>query len=105
MTLFIFTGDRHSLDELQSQMQLRERDIIERYSQEELRGVLTHSSVFDPSEMETILQRFSKNTLFSQLRCLLVRIEAESDLRTGVLDLIHKNLHEIAEGEIKTLSV
>jgi hypothetical protein len=106
MTLFVFAGDGQSLDELQSQIQLRERDILERYSREELRGVLIHSrGVVDPSEMESILRRFLKKSLFSQLKCLLVRIQAQSDLRAEVFDLIQQSLQEMTEGEIKNLSV
>ena len=42
LTLFLFSGDPLSLDHLQSQIQLREHDILERYGQEEVRGVLVH---------------------------------------------------------------
>ena len=104
-TLFIFTGDPHSLDELQTQIHLRERDIIERYSKEELRGVLIHLREVDPSEMESILQRFMKSGRFSQLKCLLLRIQSQTDVGQEVLDLISRNVQEMAEGEVMTLSI
>ena len=104
-TLFVFTGDTHSLDELQSQIHLRERDIIERYSKEELRGVLIHLREVDPSEMESILQRFMKSGRFSQLKCLLLRIHSQGNVGREVLDLVGKSLEEMGEGEVKTLSV
>jgi hypothetical protein len=104
-TLFLFTGDPHSLDELQSQIYLRERDIIERYSKEELRGVLIHLREVDPSEMESILQRFMKSGRFSQLKCLLLRVQSQRDVGKEIMDLIEKNVQEMAEGEVKTLSI
>jgi len=104
-TLFVFMGDTYSLDELQSQIHLRERDIIERYSKEELRGVLIHLREVDPSEMESILQRFMKSGRFSQLKCLLLRIQSQGDVGREVMDLIGKNLEEMREGEVKTLSI
>jgi hypothetical protein len=83
-TLFIFAGDPHSLDELQSQIYLRERDIIERYRKEELRGVLIHLREVDPSEMESILQRFMKSGRFSKLKCLLLSPRETSERRSWI---------------------
>jgi hypothetical protein len=103
-TLFVFAGDAYSLDELQSQIHLRERDIIERFSKEELRGVLIHLREVDPSEMESILQRFMKSGRFSQLKCLLLRIQSQKNVGREIIDLIQKSLNEMREGEVKTLS-
>ena len=104
-TLFIFTGDPHSLDELQTQIHLRERDIIERYSKEELRGVLIHLKEVDPSEMESILQRFMKSGRFSHLKCLLLRIQSQTDVGREVMDLISRKVQEMAEGDVVTLFI
>ena len=84
---------------------LRERDIIERYSKEELRGVLIHLKEVDPSEMESILQRFMKSGRFSHLKCLLLRIQSQTDVGREVMDLISRNVQEMAEGDVVTLSI
>jgi hypothetical protein len=104
-TLFVFTGDPHSLDELQIQIHLRERDIIERTTKEELRGVLIHLKEVDPSEMESILQRFMKSGRFSHLKCLLLRMQSHTDVGREVMDLISRNVKEMAEGDVVTLSI
>jgi len=104
-TLFIFTGDPHSLDELQIQIHLRERDIIERTSKEELRGVLIHLKEVDASEMESILQRFMKSGRFSHLKCLLLRMQSHTDVGKEVMDLISRNVQQMAEGDVVTLSI
>jgi hypothetical protein len=104
-TLFIFAGDPHSLDELQIQIHLRERDIIERTGKEELRGVLIHLKEVDPSEMESILQRFMKSGRFSHLKCLLLRMQSHTDVGKEVMDLISRNVQEMAEGDVVTLSI
>lgn len=105
LTLFVIRGDPLSLDELQSQMQLRERDILERYSKDELRGVLTHLRAVDPSEIESILQRFMTGSRFSDLKCLLLRIESQANLGNHLFDFIEKMFEEMVEGEVRTVSI
>jgi hypothetical protein len=105
VTLFVVRGDASSLDELQVQIQLRERDLIERYSQEELRGVLVHLREVDPSEIEHILQRFLRSVQLSNLKCLVVRVPSQKGLTQNLLSEIERNMEEIKGGEMRTLSV
>jgi len=105
LTLFVIKGDPLALDELQSQVQLREQDIVERYNKQELRGVLTHLREIDPSEIENILQRSMKSDRFSTLKCLLVRIQSQEVLTHALAERIEKTLGEMAEGETQSLSV
>jgi hypothetical protein len=105
LTLFLLKGDAVSLDELQSQIHLRERDILERTSQDELRGILTHFREVDPSEMECILHRFMRSRRFSKLKCILFRVQSTQDLGADALDFIERNLSEMVEGELKSLSI
>jgi hypothetical protein len=105
LTLFVIQGDPLVLDELQAQIQLREQDILERYSKEELRGVLSHLREIDPSEIENILQRSMKGAHFSKLKGVLVRIQSQEVLTHALLERIEKTLGEMAEGETKSLSV
>jgi hypothetical protein len=105
LTFFVFKGELPTLDELQSQIQLRERDIIERHGQDELRGVLFHVREVDPSEIEGILQRFMKDERFSSLKCLLARVQSQEKFGPKLVDFIEKNLQEMEEGDVKTLTV
>jgi hypothetical protein len=103
-TLFLFSGDSPSLDKLQSEIQFREHDIIERYSPEEVRGVLAHLRKVDPIEVEKKFQQFIKSKGLVKLKCLLLPIHSSKDLKRDLLKLVKTALHEMAEGELRTLS-
>jgi len=105
LTLFLFNGDSLSLDELQSQIRLREHDIIERYGQEEIHGMLTHLRKIDPLEVEKIFQRFMEVRGLTKLKCLLLPIRSPKDLEGDLLKIIKTTLQEMNEGGLKTLSV
>jgi hypothetical protein len=104
-TLFLFSGDSLSLDHLQSQIRLREHDIIERYSQEEVRGVLVHLRKIDPPEVEKIFQHFMEARGLTKLKCLLLPIHSPKNLEGDLLKLIKTTLQEMTEGGMKTLSI
>lgn len=105
LTLFLFSGDSGSLDDLQSQIRLRKHDIIERHNEDELRGVLTHLKEVHPLEVEKVFRRFLGRRVFSHIKCLLLQIKSPKNLETDLLDLIQKTLKEMKEGEVKTLSI
>jgi hypothetical protein len=105
LTLFLFYGDPLSLDQLQSQIQLREHDVIERYSQEEVRGVLTHLRKVDPIEVEKKFHQFMETKGLTKLKCLLLPIHSPKDPKGDLFNLIKTTLHEMNEGELKTLSI
>jgi hypothetical protein len=105
LTLFLISGDSLSIDHLQSQIQLREHDIIERYSQEEVRGVLTHLRKVDPHEVEKKFQQFLEGKGLAKLKCLLLSIHSPKDLDGDPLRIIKTTLQEMAEGELRTLSI
>ena len=104
-TLFLFSGDIPSLDKLQSEIRFREHDIIERYSPEEIRGVLAHLRKVDPLEIQTKFQQFIEAQGLVKLKCLLLPIQSSKDLEQDLLKLIKAALHEMAEGEFRTLSI
>jgi hypothetical protein len=104
-TLFLFSGDSLSLDHLQSQIRLREHDIIERYSQEEVRGVWVHLRKIDPPEVEKIFQHFMEAGGLTKLQCLLLPIHSPKNLEGDLLKLIKTTLQEMTEGGLKTLSI
>jgi DNA repair exonuclease SbcCD ATPase subunit len=104
-TLFLFSGDSLSLDQLQSQIQFREHDTIERYSPEEIRGVLAHLKKVDPIEVEKKFQQVMESQGLTELKCLLLPIHSSKDLKRDLLKLIKTALHEMTQGELRTLSV
>jgi hypothetical protein len=105
LTLFLFSGDSLSLDNLQSQIQLREHDILERYSPEEVRGVLAHLRKVDPIVVEKKFQQFMENKGLTELKCLLLPIHSPKDLEGDLLNLIKTTLQEMNDGELKTISI
>lgn len=105
LTLFLISGDPLSLDTLQSKIQLREHDIIERYSQEEVRGVLAHLRKVDPHEVEKKFRQFMESEGLAKLKCLFLSVRSPRDLEGDLLRLIKTALHEMTEGESKTLSI
>ena len=104
-TLFLFSGDSSSLDQLQSQIQFREHDILERFSPEEIRGVLAHLRKVDPIEVEKKFQEFMVSKGLVKVKCLLLPIHSSKDLKRDLLKLIKAALHEMGEGELRTLSI
>jgi len=105
LTLFLFIGDSTSLDLLQSQIQFREHDIMERYSPEEVRGVLTHLRKVDPIEVQKKFQQFMESKGLIKLKCLLLPIQSSKDLERDLLKSIKAALHEMAQGEVRTISI
>jgi septation ring formation regulator EzrA len=104
LTIFIFSGDPSSLDDIQSAMGLREHDIVERWSQDELRGVLTHLREVNSSEIEGVLQRFMESTGSLKPKCLSLFVHSGKTLDGEVLSTIRKTLQEMSPGELKTIS-
>ncbi len=105
LTFFLLHGNPASLDKLQSQTQFREHDIIERYGQNEIRGVLTHLREIDPSEVEKVIQHLLESKGLTQLKCLLLPIHSSKDLERDLLNLVKTTLQEMNDGELKTISI
>jgi hypothetical protein len=105
LTLFFFNGDSLSLDELQSQIRLREHDIIDRSDRNELRGVMTHLRKANSSAVEKMFQHFIESRGSTKLKCLLLPIYSQKDLEGDVSYLIKTTLQEMKEGEVKTLTI
>jgi len=105
LTLFCLRGKPGLIDAVYSRLRLREHDIIERYAQDELHGLLTHLSEVNPVELEKIFQRILEGEDFSKLKCLLIAIHSPKDLEGDRFDLMKKTLDEMEEGKLKTLFV
>jgi hypothetical protein len=105
ISLFILSGEATLIDHLQSHMRLREYDIQERFTGDELRGALTHLREVSPSEAEKVIRRFTESSEFSKLKCLLLSIQSQKDLEKEILGSTENILQVMAEGEVRTLSI
>ena len=93
VSLFTLSGEATLIDNLQSRMHLREYDIKERLTAEELRGALTHLREISLSEVEMVLRRFTGASEFSKLRCLLFTVQSQEDLEKEILNSARNMLH------------
>lgn len=105
VSLFILSGEATLIDHLQSHMRLREYDIQERFTKDELRGALTHLREVSPSEAEKVIRRFTESSEFSKLKCLLLSIQSQKDLEKEILGSTENILQVMADGEVRTLSI
>ena len=85
VSLFALSGEETMIDTLQSRMHLREYDIKERLTREELRGALTHLREISLPEVEMVLRRFTGTIEFSKMKCLLFTIQSQEDLEKQIL--------------------
>jgi len=105
ISLFAFLGEVVLIDTLQSRIRLREYDIIERYAEEELHGALTHLKEVPLSEVERIIRRFTDSSKFLELKCLLLRVRSQKDLKKEIIARTDNVLHVMEMGEVRTLSI
>ena len=105
ITLFIFSGEEKYLDILQTKIQFKICDIMERYSKNEIRGVLSYLQEVSPLESEKMFQRLMEIIRFWKVKCLLINIHPQKDIQIDLLDLAKKTLPEMNEGEMKTVSI
>ena len=105
LTLFILSGEAKTLDQLQSQLRLREHDILERFGENELRGVLTHLRKVHPSEIEKPFRHLMEDPRFLNLKALLLPVYSQKDLEGDILTRIKSVLEGMKEGELRTISI
>jgi hypothetical protein len=105
VSLFVLAGEVALIDNLQSHIRLREYDIKERYTKDELRGALTHLNGISLPEVERIIRRFTHNSESMKLKCLLFSIQSQRDLEKEIIGSAENILHGITEGEVRMLSI
>jgi len=105
VSLFALSGEVTLIDNLQSRMRLREYDIKERLTRDELRGALTHLREISLSEVERVIRRFVDTSEFSKMKCLLFTIQSQQDLEKEILSSAENILHVMGTGEVKTLLI
>ncbi len=103
LTLFCLRGRPSLIDEVLSRLRLREHDIIERYAQDELHGLLAHLREVNPVELEKIFQRILEHEDVSKLKCLLIQVRSPKDLEGDQFNTIKKTLGEVEDGKVKTI--
>jgi hypothetical protein len=105
VSLFVLSGEATLIGNLQSRMRLREYDITERYKEDEFRGALTHLREISSSEVERVVRRFMDRSESLKLKCLLLRIQSQGDLKKELVGSAENILHVMRAGEVKTLSI
>jgi hypothetical protein len=105
LTLFCLKGEARLIDEVYSRIKLREHDIIERYAQDELHGVIAHLKKVIPVELEKVFQRILGSEDLSKCKCLFITVHSPKDLEGERFNLIKKTLEEMEEGNVKTLNI
>jgi hypothetical protein len=105
ISLFILSGGVTWMDQFQSRMRLREYDIKERTTKDELRGALTHLREISHSEVERVIRRFTGGGESTKLRCLILPVQSQKDLGKELLGKAENILHGMGEGEVRTLSI
>jgi hypothetical protein len=105
ISLFALSGEVTLLDDLQSRMRLREYDIVERYTEEEFRGALTHLREISPPEVQKVIRRFADSSEFLKIKCLLLSIQSQKDLKKEIVHSTENILNVMEVGEVRVLSI
>jgi len=106
ISLFILSGEPAlMMDILQSRMRLREYDIVERYTEEEFRGALTHLREISPSEVQRVIRRLADSSEFPKMKCLLLPIQSQKDLKKEIVHSTENILNAMDVGEVRVLSI
>ena len=105
ISLFALLGEVTLIDILQSRMRFREYDITERYKEDEFRGALTHLREVSPSQVQKVIGRFAGTSEFLKLKCLLLRIRSQNDLKKETVRSTEDILQLMGEGEVRVLSI
>ncbi len=102
-TLFSIQGGTDLINAIYLRAKLREHDVIERFSKDELRGLFIHLKEVSTQEVEELLRRFIEEEEFRKLKCLLLRVPSLKGFREDLMDEVKLILERMAPGEIKTV--
>jgi len=105
ISLFALLGEVTLIDTLQSRMRFREYDITERYKEDEFRGALTHLKEISPSEVQKVIRRFAASSEFLKMKCLLLPIQSQKDLKKEIVRSAENILQLMGVGEVRVLSI
>ncbi len=105
LSLFALSGEGGAMDDLQSRMRLREYDIQERCTKEDLRGALTHLKEISLAEAESVVKRFMGNSGVPRIKGLLFPVQSQEDLGKEILGSADNILKSMMNGEVKTIPI
>ena len=105
ISLFALLGEVTLIDILQSRMRFREYDITERYKEDEFRGALTHLREISPSQVQKVIRRIVGPGELLKLKCLLLKIQSQDDLKKETVRSAEDILRQMNEGEVRVLSI
>jgi hypothetical protein len=103
-TLFSVRGPAAALDALHPQIRFREHDIIERFSAGEVRGVLTHLRQVLTEDVVNIFRRLITSR-FSEVVCILVRLQSPDHLGGHLLQYLDRMAEEMRPGQIRSVII
>jgi len=102
-TLFSIRGETELINAIYLRARLREQDVLERFSKDELHGLFIHLKEVSTEEVEKLLRRFIEEEERRKLKCLLLRVLSLKGLREGLMEEVKLILERMAPGEIKTV--
>ncbi len=105
ISLFALLGEIKLIDTLKSHMRFREYDITERYKENEFRGALTHLKEISPSEVQKVIRRFADSSEFLKMKCLLLPIQSQEDLKKEIVRSAENILNVMEVGEVRVLPI
>jgi hypothetical protein len=103
-TLFSIRGPAPALDAIQPSLEIRERDIVERYSVGELRGVMTHLRPLSRKDVSDIFERILSQR-YPDVRCVLVLLRTPDDLNEEFLRFLDRTFMNMRPGELRTVDL
>lgn len=103
-TLFSIRGPAPALDAIQPSLEIRERDIVERYGVGEIRGVMTNLHPLSRKEVAGIFGRIL-SPRFPDVRCLLVLLRTPDDLNEEFLRFLDRTFLNMRPGEVRTVDL
>jgi hypothetical protein len=105
ISLFALSGEATLIDTLQSRIRLREYDITERYTQDEVRGAFTNLREISPSEVQKVIRRFADSSEFLRMKCLFLPIQSQKDLKKEIVGSTEDILNGMEAGEVRVLPI
>ncbi|MEK6744960.1 MAG: hypothetical protein AABZ15_15185 [Nitrospirota bacterium] len=103
-TLFSIRGPAPALDAIHSSLEIRERDIVERYGVGEIRGVMTNLHALSRKEVADVFERLL-SPRYPDVRCVLVLLLTPDDLNEEFLRFLDRTFLNMRPGELRTVDL
>ena len=103
-TLFNLRGPASALDALHPRIKLRQHDIIERFSAQEIRGVLTHLRRTSTNDVKHIFQQLLTSQ-YSDVKCILVGLHSPDQMNDHFLKYLDWMIEKMQPGDLRTIEI